>query len=143
MIDTSQSGFLSSPTMLADVGPRIGSTPSATEDRRQFLSMLGIENRMQGQSDAALADQHREAAEELVAVTFIEPILKQMRESSTAPPPWGPGPGEKKFRSLMDGQVARDLVQASDFPLVDRLARDLRGYAASDAARPRMTDVEA
>lgn len=73
--------------------------------------------------------QARQAAEEFVAVAFVQPILKQLRSSSIGgelAPPLGPGPGEKQFRSLADTQVARQLVRASNWPLVDTLTRTLR-----------------
>ncbi len=80
-------------------------------------------------TEAEKDQQARQAAEEFVAVAFVQPILKQLRSSSVGgelAPPLGPGPGEKQFRSLADTQVARQLVRASNWPLVDTLTRSLR-----------------
>jgi len=71
----------------------------------------------------------RDTARDFVAVAFIEPILKQLRSSQIGAelaPPLGPGPGEKQFRALADSQVARQLVRAGNWPLVDRIAKSLR-----------------
>src|SRR4051794_5367926 len=42
-----------------------------------------------GQGDA---DRARDAAEQLVTQTFVQPMLKQLRESSQAAPPFAPNP---------------------------------------------------
>ena len=79
-------------------------------------------------------DKARDTAREFVAVAFIEPILKQLRSSQIGgelAPPLGPGPGEKQFRSLADAQVARQLVRAGNWPLVDRIAKSLRRKPAN------------
>lgn len=67
----------------------------------------------------------REAAQDFVAVTFLAPVLKQLRDTNNAAPPFAPGPAEKQFGGLMDQHVARQIVRASHFPLVDRVAHDL------------------
>lgn len=102
------------------------------------------------------AEQHkkaaRDAAEQFVAVAFVQPILKNLRSSSIGkelPAPWGPGNGEKQFRSIADTQVARQLVRANRWSVVDRIASDLRGgtprtlnklhphYTAAEIARAK------
>lgn len=74
----------------------------------------------------ATGDRAREAAEEFVAVALVEPILRELRESSDAAPPFAPTRGEKQFRALLDAQLSREIARASRFPLVDRLVSDLR-----------------
>lgn len=70
-------------------------------------------------------ERARETAQDFVAMAFVQPLLKQLRESNNTPPPFGPGKGEQQFRALMDAQVARNVVQKSNWPVVDRLARDM------------------
>lgn len=65
----------------------------------------------------------REAAEGLVATSFIKPILSQLRESNNAPPPFGPTSAEKQFGSLLDNELADEIARASQFPIVDRLVK--------------------
>ena len=67
----------------------------------------------------------REAAEEFVAGALVLPVLKQLRETSSAWGPFAPGQHEKTFGGLLDQEIASRIVQASNFGLVDRLAHDL------------------
>ncbi len=67
----------------------------------------------------------RKAAEDFVAIALIQPILKTLRESDKSPPPLGPGPAEKQFRSLADAQVARQIVRGGRWPLIDSMVRTL------------------
>ena len=70
-------------------------------------------------------EQARDAAEQFVSQTFVQPLLKQFRESDRTPAPFGPSQGEKQFRALLDAELAHRITKAQRFPLVDRLARDL------------------
>ena len=120
------------------VGPRAASTPEGrvetTLDRRQreFVEVLGRVR--SGPSDAVQPEERaRRVAEDFVAAAFIEPVLKQLRESNTGAAPFAPGPGEQQFRGLMDAQVARQISRAARFPLVNRLAHDLLKKSATTA----------
>jgi len=79
------------------------------------------------------ASEAREAAEDFVALAFIEPILELVRESSQAAPPFAPTSGEKQFRAMLDADLAREITRAARFPLVERLARQLRGHGSTEA----------
>ena len=70
-------------------------------------------------------EKARMAAEGLVSTTFIEPILKQMRESNNTPPPFGPSRAEKQFASLLDTKLSDEIVKASNFPLIQRITDEL------------------
>jgi Rod binding domain-containing protein len=70
-------------------------------------------------------DKAKLAAEGLVSTTFIEPILKQVRESNHTPPPFGPSNAEKQFSALLDTRLADDIVHAANFPLVQRITDQL------------------
>jgi len=48
-----------------------------------------------------------------------------MRETSNAAPPFAPTQAEKQIRALQDASVAQQIVHASRFPVVDRLARGM------------------
>lgn len=91
-------------------------------------------------------EQVRASAEELVSIALIQPILAELRDSNTAAPPFAPGPYEKQFGTLMDAEVSRRLVKAQNFPLVDRLARDLLRMTQSTEGNthaPARTGIEA
>lgn len=109
-----------------------GSSNQLSETQRAFAEVLAIADRRPGKTDTI--DQPREAAERMVATTLVEPLLKQLRESTNTPPPFGPGPGEKQFRGLGDAFAAREIVRSSRFELVDRLARDMRAHSLSARA---------
>ena len=83
------------------------------------------------------AQKARKAAEGLVSTTFIEPILKQMRESNNTPPPFGPGKAEKQFATLLDTQLADKIVHAANFPLVERITNDILRNMPADPAAPQ------
>ena len=63
--------------------------------------------------------------EKFVAAAFVQPVFKQLRASSSAPPPFGPSKAERQFQSLIDAQVARRMVHKSNWPVVDRMAQDM------------------
>ncbi|HRQ73542.1 MAG TPA: hypothetical protein PLU35_10980 [Phycisphaerales bacterium] len=115
--------------------------PSLAHAQRTFAESLSIAERRPDGTRASA----RETAEKLVAITFVEPVLKRLRESDGAAPPFAPGPGEKQFRALLDAKVAHDIVRAARLPMVDRLAHDLlrRPAGAGGAPAPRGADGNA
>lgn len=110
-------------------------SPSARRSPQQaFAAALG--KQMDHPGAAQTPDQKaRQAAEDLVSQTFVQPLLKMFRASSNAKPPFAPTQAEKQFRSLMDVELAQRIVGASHFPLVDRLARDLRSRSGAVPAQ--------
>ena len=70
-------------------------------------------------------EKARASAEEFVAQALVLPVLKQMRETNDAWGPFAPGRHEKRFGSMLDGEIASRLVRAQRFPLVERLAQDM------------------
>ncbi len=110
--------------------------------QRSFAEALSIADRRvdakQSPEEAA-----RDAAEQFVAVTLVQPLLKQLRETNNAAEPFAPGEAEKQFRALHDATLAHEIVSAGHWPLIDRLARDLlqKSQGAPDAnqATPRPT----
>ncbi|RMH27705.1 MAG: hypothetical protein D6692_07260 [Planctomycetota bacterium] len=116
------------PSMLASGGFAAPSFGAGLNAQRSFAEALGdIRNavRFETKQDRKPEDRALDAARQLVATTLVEPILKQARETNHAPPPFGPTQAERQFGSLLDHKLAQDIVTASDFPLVDRLAQDL------------------
>lgn len=97
--------------------------PDLSNAQRSFLSVLGK------RVDEPVADgpdeQARHIAEQLVSISFIQPMLKQLRATNNAAPPFAPTQAEKQFRALTDADLANQIVHAKQFPLVDRLSHDL------------------
>lgn len=109
-------------------------SPEAVRLVRQqdFSAMLGKTVEKAGNpgphTEEARAAEAKQAAEDFVAIAFVVPILKQFRETNNAAPPFAPSTGEKQFRALADAQTARQIVRSSNFPIVERIARDLARY---------------
>lgn len=140
-IDTNTLGLssLAPPAMPTSLSGPAALTGS--DEQRAFRDVLGISRlkrtehagpdatpEQRARVEEARARETREAAEALVAKTFIEPILAQMRESTDAAPPFAPTQAEKQFRALADAQLAQSVVERAHLPIVDRLARDLLAY---------------
>lgn len=98
----------------------------------RFDQLLG---RASGDAFARTDDEQlaRQSAEQLVASVFVEPVLAQLRETNRAAPPFAPTRGEQMFNELLDRRLAEDIVKAGQFPLVDRVARDLLHAGGSPA----------
>ncbi len=113
---------------------------AAQADARHEVAFADIMRRARG---GASADEVRTAAEDLVANAFIAPVLRQMRETSDAAPPFQQTPAEKQFGQMLDAETARQIVRKSDLPLVDRLAQTFdalrtrsAGLREAEAAHP-------
>lgn len=89
-----------------------------------------LEAALSGRRSSAAPDA-REAAEELVAITLVQPILAELRESDMGAEPFKATDTEKKFGALYDAEIARRIVKKAGFPLVDALARQMREREAS------------
>lgn len=118
-------GFLPTTPTSGFAAPSFGKGLAA---QRSFADALGDARRSVGfeaRQGRTEAEKAQEAAEMLVSSTLVEPILKQLRESNNAAEPFAPTQGEKQFGALLDHRLAHDIVKAANFPMVDRLARDL------------------
>ena len=127
----------------SQLGSLLGSRGSGDGEQMGFASILARSSSRgvsagdsdDGGSGGGGADTKaaaaRKAAEEFVAMVFVDPILKKAREMNTAAPPFAPSTGEKQFGALLDAQIAQKITKAAHFPLVDRLARDLRRDGSS------------
>lgn len=90
-----------------------------------------------GEEEKTIEDRARQAAEDFVSQAFVQPLLKELRESNDAWGPFAPGTGEKQMRSLADAQMARNLVKASNWPLIDQIKRSvMRQEPAALAGSP-------
>jgi Rod binding domain-containing protein len=117
---------------------RVGNGGDLAAAQRSFSAVLG----KAVESGGSPEERAREAAEQLVAQTFVLPMLKGLRQSDRSAPPFAPSQGEKQFRALMDAELAQRMVKGGGYGLVDRLAQDLlkRNSPAAEAAgadRPR------
>lgn len=72
-------------------------------------------------------EEAQSAAEQLVATTFVLPMLEEMHKNPFAAGPFAPGAGEKRFTPMLDQQMADRIVKYGRFPLVDSLREHLLG----------------
>ncbi len=122
----------SDPDLLrAGSGAVLGAARAPETDRSSFARVLG-----QVTSDAATPEQAaRRSAESLVSMTFVQPLLKQLRETSKAAAPFAPTQGERQFQGLLDAELAERLVRKGNFPIVDRITQQLLQKNAETQAR--------
>ncbi len=95
------------------------------ERQRDFSAVIARDNTPSSAEGSA-----RRAAEDFVAMAFVEPLLAELREGNNAAPPFAPGPAEKQFGEIMDQVMSRQIVRASNFGLVDRLEADMSRRSA-------------
>ncbi len=112
------------------VNPTVA-TPNLQDRQRDFSAVIARDD-----TPSSAPGSARRAAEDFVAMAFVEPLLAQLREGNNAAPPFAPGPGERQFGEIMDQVLSRQIVRASRFGLVDRLEADLSrgGARALDGA---------
>jgi len=108
-----------------------------TSRQVSFAELLG---RQSGSGDTTLTHEQRAsaAAEQLVSVALVQPLLAQLRASNNAAPPFAPTAAEKQMRALQDAEVARQITHAARFPLVDRLARHMLESSRRAGTAPGM-----
>lgn len=108
-------------------GPRaaLASSMTGAVKTQNFQEALREAERKSDPGERAEA-KSRAVAQEFVSVAFIQPLLKQLRDTNQA---WGPfqqGQAEKQFGAMLDAEYASRISRASTNTLVERLAQDLR-----------------
>lgn len=116
----------------ADVrSPAPGAAPARVRTAEpDFAFALGAASSLAAR--APREQQAREAAEEFVSVSLVQPILQELRSQNNAAAPFAPGDAERTFGALLDAEIARRIVRKADFPLVDEVARALLKHTPAD-----------
>ena len=99
-----------------DAGPLAFSRPGSADG--------GFDAHLRARGGPGSADPRR-LAEQLIAMTFIEPVLAMAREGSAGHGPFAPGTAERRFSPLLDQEIAARIVRRASFPLVDEIAKRL------------------
>jgi Rod binding domain-containing protein len=103
-------------------------------DASSFESMLHRHS-SDGRAMKTREEQAEEAARQLVATTFIQPLLEQLNEPTLmSGGPFMPGDAERRFAPLLQQHLADRIVEAGRFPLADAVKRSL--LAKSHGAPP-------
>jgi Rod binding domain-containing protein len=102
---------------------------SVLSRQSEFASVLSRERTgvaaIARDAPASPEEEAREAARQFVSIALVQPILRQFREGSQAEGMFAPSKAELQFRAMQDAALAQRITRAANFPLVDRLARDL------------------
>ncbi len=91
-------------------------------DQQLFASVLSRAREDQPQDPK---DQARRAAEDFVAQSLVQPVLKQMRETSTAQAPFAPNQAEKAFRTMLDNALSQKIVRSGNWGLVQKVTEKI------------------
>ncbi|MEL6328903.1 MAG: hypothetical protein AAFR38_04520 [Planctomycetota bacterium] len=129
-------GVLGSTAPLAAPGRLTAASSNATET---FESVLGRSSEAIG-AESSLAERERvarQAAEQLVAVALVQPMLEMARAGYDPAPPFHQTAADKQFGAITDATTALDIVRSADWAVVDRLAQDVLRSASEAAARDR------
>ena len=73
------------------------------------------------------------AARQLVGQAFLVPLLKEVRESTSAHGIFAPGAAEKRFGPIIDHQIADALMTRLDLDLIAKVRQDIVNKEPSKA----------
>jgi len=106
------------------------------DEKRQFSRVL---SRARGEPGGKA--ESRAAAEQLVSIALVQPVLAKMRESQNAAPPLAPNSAEKSFRQLHDAALAARIVGSQRWGLVAHVEQQMAKRAGGqNAAAPAAAD---
>ena len=124
--------MITAPFIESAPSPGPTSFDSVVVGRREAVFSTLLDHASETQDREAV----RQAAAQLVASTFIMPILQSMHDSPFMKPPFAPGFAEKQFQPLLDQQVADRLTTTARFPLIDVITDRLMGPEKPPRANP-------
>lgn len=130
------------PTFQPSSFAALGGDSSQADRQREFAAILSRGMERPGAKQATPQEQAKDAARQLVSIALVQPLLSQLRETSQAAPPFAPTSAERQFRAMSDAQIAQDIVKASNFPLVDVLARQMLAKLDGGTRPDAATDKE-
>ena len=76
-------------------------------------------------SSALTYERADAVARQLVGQAFLVPLLKEVRESTSAQGMFAPGAAEKRFGPIVDHQMADALMTRLDLDVVAKIRQDL------------------
>jgi peptidoglycan hydrolase FlgJ len=107
--------------------------PGSDASGQQFSNALGASATatalatagVTGSSASAAQDKAHKAAQDLVAVTLFQPMLKQMHEDPFRVAMFHGGQGEEAFQQQLDGVLAQRMTQKANPPIVNAIYQSL------------------
>jgi hypothetical protein len=107
------------PAKASTTEPVTGQGTPLDDATRDEMFRTQVEEQRKAREDPERFERAQKGAEQLVAATFIVPILQQLRESNMAAEPFGPGMYEKRLGPMLDAQIADRIVSAQSLPIVE------------------------
>lgn len=112
-------------------GGDFGRALAAASEGREASWQRQLEEQRAALEDPERVARAQKGAEQLVAATFIIPILQQLRDTNMAAEPFGPGMYEKRLGPMLDAQIADRIVSAQRLPIVDAIRDNMLGVRQS------------
>jgi hypothetical protein len=145
MITAASTASLSQPSPLDALIPGatgLTRTPEAFQRMLLDAAAPALDGRPDGESGPANSDEAkpaidpraREAAMQMIASTFIVPVLSEARQGEFLEEPFAPGDSERRFGPLFDQELADRIVHAAEFPMLDSILRRYPRFAQPAAA---------
>ncbi len=92
-------------------------------DREKFTELMRVSFDRLNSGEKSKEEQVREAANQLVSVAFIKPMMAQMRQSPFKTEMFGGGPGEAMFQEHMDTVLADRIATRTNYSIADAIYR--------------------
>lgn len=83
-----------------------------------------------------------EAAQQLVSIALVQPVLTQMRRDPFRTELFHGGFAEDAFGARLDSILAERITQRSNLPLVDAIARTLGRHSLERSRNPHASDAK-
>jgi len=103
----------------------------APPSRDEFAGVLkaAVKDTKKGSDNDARAH-----AQDLVAMTFVQPLLAQLRNDVFGGGPFSSGAVQDRLAPIADAAIARNIVERSRLPLVDAIERTITEAPLNGAA---------
>ena len=103
----------------------------APPSRDEFAGVFkaAVRDTTKGNTSAA-----REHAQDLVAMTFVQPLLAQLRNDVFGGGAFASGPVQDRLAPIAAAAIARNIVERSRLPLVDAVERTITNAPVNGAA---------
>ena len=122
MINTDNTNSMQS-TLMKQQAPQPG-------DRSKFTELMRVSFDRQAETTGE-NEELRNAANQLVSVAFIKPLMAQMRESPFKNEMFHGGQGETIFQEHLDTVIADRISSRSDFSIADAVYRRMSKAASA------------
>jgi len=121
--------------------PARAAFPAPISRQESFAEVIARAHHRPGRDPASQTpgERARSAAEQLVAIALVQPILARARASSGAAAPFAPSEAERRMGSLLDAELAQRVTRSARFELVGALAERLAQHAGAGQSGATLT----